>query len=334
MFLGFGSGFDFGCSLCKMLVLSMNSKRQRRPNVRLGEIGDVSAAFACGFSQKSNGNLGPKRWKPNYLNPNINEDNPNFGFFMQKSPECTVMDPGVSPRISADMQQNRENKNPNSAKVASEILSSDSIDVSKMELNFGTITRKTRDMKRGSRSRRYKNNVFGGTWNSKHSPRFSSEDGREYVEKELGEFMLNTCDDYNLENGFKDISDHEAPATSKEACEYEVDDNTGDVWQGGNCNDSWEEDACCEGNNAFLKFGGEWDETRYGDSHVNTVSKWLEELGLGKYAGVFEMHEVDEETLPLLTLEDLKEMGVFAVGSQRKLYAAIQRLRGEAVQAA
>ncbi|GMJ04892.1 hypothetical protein like AT3G48800 [Hibiscus trionum] len=56
------------------------------------------------------------------------------------------------------------------------------------------------------------------------------------------------------------------------------------------------------------------------------IRTWLESLGLGRYAPVFEIHEVDEEILPLLTLEDLKDMGINAVGSRRKLFSAIQRL--------
>ncbi|KAF2307401.1 hypothetical protein GH714_026888 [Hevea brasiliensis] len=57
------------------------------------------------------------------------------------------------------------------------------------------------------------------------------------------------------------------------------------------------------------------------------VRTWLIELGLSRYAPVFEVHEVDDEILPLLTLEDLKDMGINAVGSRRKLYSAIQKLR-------
>ncbi|XP_077251684.1 uncharacterized protein LOC143890886 [Tasmannia lanceolata] len=56
------------------------------------------------------------------------------------------------------------------------------------------------------------------------------------------------------------------------------------------------------------------------------VRMWLNGLGLGQYAPVFEIHEVDEEVLPLLTLEDLKDMGINAVGSRRKMYSAIQKL--------
>ena len=56
------------------------------------------------------------------------------------------------------------------------------------------------------------------------------------------------------------------------------------------------------------------------------VRVWLNGLGLGRYWPVFEIHEVDEEVLPLLTLEDLKDMGINAVGSRRKLFCAIQKL--------
>uniref|UniRef100_A0ACD5X6P2 Uncharacterized protein n=1 Tax=Avena sativa TaxID=4498 RepID=A0ACD5X6P2_AVESA len=57
------------------------------------------------------------------------------------------------------------------------------------------------------------------------------------------------------------------------------------------------------------------------------IKSWLDGLGLARYAPVFEIHEVDEEVLPLLTLEDLKDMGIGAVGTRRKLFEAIQKLR-------
>lgn len=63
------------------------------------------------------------------------------------------------------------------------------------------------------------------------------------------------------------------------------------------------------------------------DSSADGVRDWLIGLGLGRYAPVFEIHEVDDEVLPLLTLEDLKDMGINAVGSRRKMYTAIQKLR-------
>ncbi|XP_059642176.1 uncharacterized protein LOC132284123 [Cornus florida] len=63
-----------------------------------------------------------------------------------------------------------------------------------------------------------------------------------------------------------------------------------------------------------------------GNSERDGVRVWLNQLGLGRYAPVFEIHEVDDEVLPMLTLEDLKDMGINAVGSRRKMYCAIQKL--------
>ncbi|KAF3942564.1 hypothetical protein CMV_030790 [Castanea mollissima] len=105
--------------LYMMLVLSMNSKRQRRPNVRLGEIGDVSAAFACRFPHKTEGKLGHKRWRHDFVNPQEFENNFICGFS-----KFTASEPGISPGTSADLQQNRENKNPNSSNMASEFATS------------------------------------------------------------------------------------------------------------------------------------------------------------------------------------------------------------------
>lgn len=61
-------------------------------------------------------------------------------------------------------------------------------------------------------------------------------------------------------------------------------------------------------------------------SSEDGVRIWLDGLGLGRYAPVFEIHEVDDEVLPMLTLEDLKDMGINAVGSRRKMFCAIEKL--------
>ncbi|KAK4351135.1 hypothetical protein RND71_030448 [Anisodus tanguticus] len=58
----------------------------------------------------------------------------------------------------------------------------------------------------------------------------------------------------------------------------------------------------------------------------NGVKVWLNQLGLGQYASLFEIHEVVDEVLPMLTLEDLKDIGISAVGSRRKMYCSIQNL--------
>lgn len=69
------------------------------------------------------------------------------------------------------------------------------------------------------------------------------------------------------------------------------------------------------------------NRTRY--EMMSGVKIWLRGLGLGRYWPMFEMHEVDEEVLPLLTLEDLKDMGINVVGSRRKMFCAIQKLGRE-----
>jgi hypothetical protein len=57
------------------------------------------------------------------------------------------------------------------------------------------------------------------------------------------------------------------------------------------------------------------------------VIVWLRSLGLGKYEAAFRDNEIDETVLPGLTAEDLKELGVAALGHRRKLLEAIAALR-------
>jgi hypothetical protein len=56
---------------------------------------------------------------------------------------------------------------------------------------------------------------------------------------------------------------------------------------------------------------------------------WLRSLGLGKYEAAFRENEIDETVLPGLTAEDLKELGVTALGHRRKLLDAIAALRND-----
>src|SRR5215472_1436524 len=56
---------------------------------------------------------------------------------------------------------------------------------------------------------------------------------------------------------------------------------------------------------------------------------WLRSLGLGKYEAAFRDNEIDETVLPDLTAQDLKELGVTALGHRRKLLAAIAALRDD-----
>jgi len=59
------------------------------------------------------------------------------------------------------------------------------------------------------------------------------------------------------------------------------------------------------------------------------VREWLRSLGLERYEAAFRENEIDEKVLPSLTAEDLKELGVKALGHRRVLLDAIAALRAE-----
>jgi class 3 adenylate cyclase len=57
------------------------------------------------------------------------------------------------------------------------------------------------------------------------------------------------------------------------------------------------------------------------------IAAWLHGLGLERYEAAFRENEIDWAVLPELTADDLKDIGVTAVGHRRKLLAAIATLR-------
>ncbi len=57
------------------------------------------------------------------------------------------------------------------------------------------------------------------------------------------------------------------------------------------------------------------------------IREWLDANGFGRFADLFEENEIDDEALPELTDEHLKELGI-ALGPRVKLLKAIQQLRG------
>ena len=60
------------------------------------------------------------------------------------------------------------------------------------------------------------------------------------------------------------------------------------------------------------------------------VGVWLRGLGLGHYEEKFRENKIDADVLPQLTADDLKDIGVAAVGDRRRLLAAIGALTGAA----
>ena len=56
------------------------------------------------------------------------------------------------------------------------------------------------------------------------------------------------------------------------------------------------------------------------------VGSWLRSLGLGQYEAAFRDNKIEADVLPQLTADDLKDIGVSAVGDRRRLLAAIAAL--------
>ena len=61
------------------------------------------------------------------------------------------------------------------------------------------------------------------------------------------------------------------------------------------------------------------------------LGDWLRSLGLARYEAAFRDNDIDEEVLPSLTAEDLKDLGIATVGHRRKLLDAIALLRAEPI---
>ena len=56
------------------------------------------------------------------------------------------------------------------------------------------------------------------------------------------------------------------------------------------------------------------------------IGGWLRGLGLQRYEQAFRENEIDLRGLPALTTDDLKELGVAAIGHRRLLLKAIADL--------
>src|SRR5580700_2518078 len=59
-------------------------------------------------------------------------------------------------------------------------------------------------------------------------------------------------------------------------------------------------------------------------------TEWLQSLGLEQYAAAFRENEIDETVLLRLTAEDLRDIGVRAIGHRSKLLDAVAALRTDA----
>jgi class 3 adenylate cyclase/tetratricopeptide (TPR) repeat protein len=69
------------------------------------------------------------------------------------------------------------------------------------------------------------------------------------------------------------------------------------------------------------------------DRSDSDIGGWLNALGLAQYRQAFADNDIDFETLPTITAEDLRELGVVSLGHRKKLLAAIADLSSGGEQA-
>lgn len=293
-------------------------KRERRPNVRLEEIGDLPAAVS--FVHKVRVDLRKRRWICDGEKTDVNAAGITFDSGVNS---CAVTDLACLGSVklencsNGDMQQNIENTNPNSGKPGFGHSTSVGVGLGKAKVEFSNVTKKRRVMKRRPQTSNSGNGSFGSAWNSSRLGSHDSDDNIKKHTKATHQFNSFGSSDIYPVIWSTGHSGPELSTTSKQDSEdYLIKHPLGVSITNKSNSDEF---AHHTDNEQMSKDKGMF---LYG------VDKWLEERGFGNYVELFETHEVDEEALPLLTFEDLKEMGVDAVGPRRKLYNAIRQLRG------
>ncbi|KAH7857403.1 hypothetical protein Vadar_012302 [Vaccinium darrowii] len=247
---------------------NVGTKRQRRPSVRLGDIGDPA--------YDSQPNRKPKQQQQHQWRLPTSKD-PNKG---SRTRPVTTFAPDET--LGGGREGNLENP-----------------------VSIGSWRVKDSKSKRGFNKRVRSN--WGG----------SGEEREDVDEEGFREF--------GIESPMKDRSPIETDSLGNDlGDEYDDGDENRGNFEGNRKGDFARVSDGVELEGPSDSGARNWNNNNSGER--NGVRVWLNQLGLGRYAPVFEIHEVDDEVLPLLTLEDLKDMGINAVGSRRKMYCAIQKL--------
>ncbi|PON91814.1 Mitogen-activated protein kinase kinase kinase [Trema orientale] len=251
---------------------SLAPKRQRRPSVRLGEIGDQPAAT---LSYDSPVRRAKHPWRFTKDSASAPPPPSKSSVKARSLTNLNLVNGADSQEIAGPDERNPSGEGPN--------------------LEYGNRRAKA---KRAAAVKRARSN-----WAASNS---RVDDGAEGDSRD------------DLDEGFRDFDPEldspvrdQSPAQSLDNADLNINL---DLWRNGGSGPRPRENEVAEAEaEAELSSSG--------------VRSWLIELGLSRYAPVFEIHEVDDQVLPMLTLEDLKDMGINAVGSRRKMYTAIQKLR-------
>ncbi|XVE63738.1 hypothetical protein DITRI_Ditri07aG0044100 [Diplodiscus trichospermus] len=274
---------------------TVGSKRQRRPSVRLGDIGG-DQPYDSHIRRPSSSSAAVKQWK-HQSHLSLNQANAAASAKSSKTRALT--------NLSTDFNTNNET-------LADEREANNNLD------GVAIGSWRVRDFKkRGSGTKRVRSSWVSkiddssGNININGSNNNTNNNNVETEDKYSGG---EDNDDFDMENSESPMKEH-SPIHS-------LDNLSADgVLYHGNNQRRPIQTRVSDG----VELSGPSD-TEMRQCEEDGVRIWLNSLGLGRYAPVFEIHEVDDEVLPLLTLEDLKDMGINAVGSRRKIFCAIQKL--------
>uniref|UniRef100_A0A2P2Q857 Uncharacterized protein MANES_14G046500 n=1 Tax=Rhizophora mucronata TaxID=61149 RepID=A0A2P2Q857_RHIMU len=286
---------------------AVGSKRQRRPSVRLGDIGGDNIYDAHGRRTTTNN----KQWK-NHHHPHSNIDSRKDSSKSSKTRALTNLT--TSGEFTETLDEDKEQPNLDSVAIGSWKVKD-----SKKRVPSATTKRV-----RSNWVSKIDDSSGGGGHNN------SVEGDEKYSG---GEDVDDAYREFDVENSESPLKEH-SPIQSLENLGDGNERNEREIYysnrRGIRSRDNRNHNHHQEG----IELSGPSDNDardygnngRGGSGAEDGVRIWLNSIGLGRYAPVFEIHEVDDEVLPMLTLEDLKDMGINAVGSRRKMFCAIQKL--------
>lgn len=265
---------------------TIGSKRQRRPSVRLGEIGGDQAYDSPVRRQSSSAAASvAKQWKQQSRQHSVN---PSVAAASTKSSKTRALT-----NLNSDF--NAKNQILDDVREANNDTNNlDGVAISSWRVKDSK--------KRGSAAKRVRSNWVSNS-NVDAEEKYRGDEDNDGFDMENSESPLkeqnhiHSLDNLGIDGKEREVLYHEN--NRRRPIRTRVSDGT--------------------------EFSGPSD-TNLRRCEEDGVRTWLDSLGLGRYAPIFEIHEVDDEILPLLTLEDLKDMGITAVGSRRKLFCAIQKL--------
>ncbi|KAI3929521.1 hypothetical protein MKX01_025689 [Papaver californicum] len=306
-------GGDGGGSNQSENPLGLGTKRQRRPSVRLGDIGD---------QQDNNHNSNRRNNKQQW-------NGSSTKFRQQQSSQKELLLPGKSSKTRPLLNLGNGS---GSGDFDNETIESEQ----NPNLDMPMVANRRRKSKRGGLL--VTNWVMkGGGGGDEDNEKFSgADDDNEWYRDFDSQSPLKEQEEspnHLLENstlGRSNSGNETRPGTDGglllkrpvRSARDNSNNHGGDFQLDASSDDDWK----CRTSSDRNGGGRERRERMSRMSLEDGVQSVLNGLGLSRYAPTFEMHEVDEEVLPLLTLEDLKDMGINAVGSRRKLFCAIQKL--------